>query len=172
MSNRIKEKVSIKGIIISDPLYDNTVKYRYSNKQKMENYDLTIRTRELDDIEDCYTLGISLLEENISNHIKFSTSLNSFSSPSNFKIKRFTIGVDTASILIGAESNPFIEEICTGADGFVGDVFQISKPVEKNGKIGYKYCGIIFIGTFDATLNEPKDLIRTLRYNITGKAIT
>jgi hypothetical protein len=172
MKRTIKETITInKGITISDPWYDSKVKCRYSNRRKMENYILFIRTSPMEECEDYYDLQMCLLKDETYNQIEFSDDLYSFTIPNSYKIKKFDIGIDTATVLIGSNDNDFIEEIHTGGDGYLGNVFQISKPIITDGKTKNEYCGIVFSASFDAELNSPKDIINIIKYNLTGLPI-
>ena len=168
MERNIEKKVNIpNGVIISDPWYKKGVKCRYENKQKMTDYNFHIQTKQDANYKDWVNVAISVLDNKAHQCIKVNDTLDAFTHPANFKAKEIEIGMDTASIIIGA-NNVMTEEIHTGTDGYLGTVFQLNRPVLMNEKVKNVYCGIVFFGSFDTSVNTVDEIVQKLVYNFTG----
>lgn len=171
MNKIIERKITInKGIIISDPWYKKDVKCRYENRQRMSNYNFHILTEPDEAYKDWFNVAITILDDVTHQHIKVSDTLDSFTCPHTFKVKKTEIGMDTASILIGS-NNVQIEEIHTGTDGYLGTVYQLNRPIKTGEKTKNQYCGIVFFASFDGTINSVDEIVQKIVYNFTGSSI-
>ncbi len=168
MKKVFEKQVSIpNGVVISDPIYDKNVQCRYENRQNMRDYRLCIYVNE--DKEMGYLdVACTLLDEVAHERVKLANGGNSFTRPVTFKVKSSEIGVDTATVLVGA-NHVYKEEICTGSDGYFGSVYQINRPVLVNGKTKNIYSGILLFAGFDSSLWSVQDVVDVLAYNFTGE---
>lgn len=155
----------LNGIVISDPSYGQDVKCRYQSDRKYEKwqyeYSSISRKEKYKDftfsmIDFCLKLGSS----DVIQEIKINEEDSSFSYPSDFKMKEFRIGMDTACFCIGSKTNydAFGESMAidTGTDGYLGVVFEFvpsgkSKPV-----------AILFLGNIDGNLISEEELYRSI----------
>ena len=171
MERNVEKKVNItNGLIISDPWYEKGVKCRYENKQRMTDYNLHIQTKQDATYKDWFNVAVTILDDTAHEHVKVNDTLDAFTYPRNLKIKETEIGMDTASVLIGSNT-VYIEEIHTGTDGYLGMTYQLNRPVKVGDKVKNQYCGVVFFGSFDSTLNTAEEIVRTLVYNFTGSSI-
>lgn len=129
----LKGKIkSLKKLVVSDPYYDKNVFCRYQkNRLGSKEWDVEIMTYNDDD---GYGINVHIILKRPNEFFELSADKNSFRTYQR-KRKSYMIGMDTASIAIGANefADMILESkddwqpdcaICTTTDGIFGYVYE------------------------------------------------
>jgi hypothetical protein len=154
---KVNKTINIeKGIIFSDPSYSKDFRFRYENSNKMENYQLYIGIEESNVPDSQPILTILLLDKTAKEHISPSGKLDYDSVL--YKTKEYSVGTDTNKLLIKSKDNNSAQIINVNEVGTVGFLTEFRRPIKKNGKTYYQYCGFMFNVYFKKVINNLNKL--------------
>lgn len=129
---------ALQGVLFTDPSYESGTWCRYERDISLEGWVMDYHAADRNDDGYCYTsFMLVIAKPDIADHIQVKPDTTSFSCPSSLETSQRIIGMDTASIYLGAYREFDSDDwqpgcaLRTGTDGEFGTVYELSDADEE-----------------------------------------